>query len=696
VGKNIGNISKLSFGGSVDAKDNVGGIVGYDNNGSISEVFSSGFVSGNTSVGGLVGKANDANELGKTTITNSSVMVFDTEEFERPTIIGSNKVGGLVGSFEGYLNGSTKNYSKIENSYIRSYIKFERTNFTGDMYVQSINAYVGGLVGYASLAKINKAYSKLTINAENATIGGLVGFADNYEFSNTYEQNLTIGNTQYDGIIVGRDGQNGGIVNYFYGTHNGSFVGEQQANSLINYVVNRDGNKNENSWQNWNIATGTDDLTGADWYLEHSINWYVEANQNIYPYILFTSAGAKTVMAVEPPTEIKIQVNNTESSARQYLKEIVADNGTKLVDTYVIFKGSSNSLKFSDLFDVRVLPESNVLNISKDYYLTSSNTSIAQIIGKTQGEFRLKLVSTGTVTITATSKLDADVKKSITLYVLNAVKDFRISKTETSTIVGSLHELKISMAQNYANNSDFYIRMQHDSRNYDIVSINGVLAQSGDPATQTIYLNNFEKIFVGSRKSGTYQLTYSLFVDLNIDGETYTIALPNDKGSTLEYISGTIQLNFVYGINNFVVDARNVFTGFNDVAQIMFTLTGDDLRLTGSGVNGRGLPKIVWGLNGTNMTQYWNVELSSAYIYTSAENDAVPSVVQFTKIPGRTGYTINDYTALGTTQYNTEIVKIEFVFRVEINKNAAQEFYKNNTSSEAKLETDMTTRIWIL
>ena len=720
AGKNTGRISKASFDGKINAKDNVGGIVGYDNGGTISETFSSGFVSGNISVGGLVGKANDENDAGATSITNSSVIVFDMEEIEAPSIIGSHKVGGLVGSFEGSKTSQETKYSTIENSYIRSYVKDGRTNFNGDIYVQSINAYVGGVVGYMSVAKLKKVYSKIKINAENikinaeentninSALGGIAGYANDYEMEKLYEQNSLLGNTQYAGLIVGKVNNNNdevvdnGKVSYFYSSHSGTFIPKVNiSSSNYNNLMKEPEITNNGFDISWNIAIGDDDLTNMDWYLEKSTDQY--------PYLLFTTQNTKTVMAVEPPSEISISVNTSSSTANQYIRYIqrqVGANTIVLDDTYLIFKGSNNSIKFSDLFNVVVLPDSNILNISKAYSLDSSNEAVVQITGKTQGDYRLKFVSTGVVTITATSKLDADVKKSITLYIVNAVRGFRLDAPKASTIVGNLHELKVITAQNYANNTNYYIKLSHHNydgidKNIGIVSINGVLYQNAN--TKTIDLNNAEKIFVGSKKSGTYIIDYTIFIELVIDEIKYYIDLPNDTGSSLEAVYGSVELTYVYGINSFDVDAKNVETGFNDVAEIMFALTGDDLRLTGDTVSGKGLPYISWTLSETNAKDYWNVELSYANIYYSRESDAIPTVVRFTKNDNNQEdnddnqvevIDINDYDINGQSEFNDQIVKIEFVFRVEINSSMAKQFYDNNPNGA--LTTNMNCKVSIL
>ena len=521
------------------------------------------------------------------------------------------------------------------------------------MYCQTINAHIGGIAGYAENIKFDRVYSKIKINAQNATIGGIIGYAGSFELKNLYEQNKFVGSKT--GLIAGevKDGTTN-FAQFFYSSHSSAtypLFKETGTNTTFNNsnLVDNPNIANVKGWDSiyvQGISTGA--LAGTDWYLPENMD---------YPYLLYVSNNQTKAMAIEAPTDIVVKAKENINP------KVLVKVDVALENTFVLFKRNISTIKFADLFDVSVEPNDEVLNISKAYTLTSSDSSIVQIVGKNQAEYKLKLASTGVVNLTISSKLDADISKTITLYIINAVKDFKISTTQNSTIVGQTQELKISMAQNYSNNNNFYIRIGNNNE--------GQLFVNGDNSSTVIVKNN-AKLFVGASKSDNFTISYTLFVKIEIDGVEYYIDLPNDTGSSLDEINGSVSLNFIYGIKSFDVDAKSVEMGLNDTAYITYTLTGDNLRMivpVENEDNTSKLPNFEWNLldeDGNIKNGPWNIKLNRANIYASEGDN--PAVVLFTQKDSTDGNKIDDYViSSGNINLNYTIVKIEFVLKITAN-----------------------------
>ena len=145
---------------NIIGKDNVGAVVGkhtgisnYNNGFGVFSSSASGSITGGENVGGIVG----ANEDGYIEKSHSSV-----------TVNGEWKVGGLVG-LNARKTGSTNTKSHIADCYS-----------TGSV-IATGNYQIGGLVGYNSLSEIKNSYSVGSITAPEQqdgyaySVGGLVG-----------------------------------------------------------------------------------------------------------------------------------------------------------------------------------------------------------------------------------------------------------------------------------------------------------------------------------------------------------------------------------------------------------------------------------------------------------------------------------------------------------------------------------------
>ncbi|HAJ77721.1 MAG TPA: hypothetical protein DCO89_01455, partial [Clostridiales bacterium] len=140
---------------------------------------------------------------------------------------------------------------------------------------------------------------------------------------------------------------------------------------------------------------------------------------------------------------------------------------------------------------------------------------------------------------------------------------------------------------------------------------------------------------------------------------------------------GELKYNFTYGINDFVCDTSLLKTGLNDSANVVYTLTGDDLRYVKNQV--ATLPQIHANLYDDDALSYWTVQLIKANVYTS-ENQIEPTVLYFTPDNNaeNSNYTCNgeNYKIAGSYNFSDTIVKIEYVFRVVINSGNAETYFK--------------------
>lgn len=312
-GTNQGTIDGVTVFGTINPLyyDNVGGVVGYNNNGFISNCTNNATVIGNNNVGGIAGNISAS---GNDKINNNS---------NNGEIQGTDNVGGIVG----YCSVNTTIVNDINNNIVKgnscvggifgkSVGSTEISESSNSAEIQGRSDYVGGLVGYAtSLSKITVCENKADINGGNY-VGGYVGYSSgtNIQAAGS-ENNNTITGKGYVGGFAGYTGviQNainsgtiistgvivegsdsrayvGGIAGYCNGliqcvnnadikVNNGIYVG-----GLVGYVnVTNNGMLNNN--ENKGEVVGTDKVGGIAGYLtmpadKKNITYTVENNKN--------------------------------------------------------------------------------------------------------------------------------------------------------------------------------------------------------------------------------------------------------------------------------------------------------------------------------------------------------------------------------------------------------------------------------
>ena len=639
AGYSNGTIRNVSFGSSLIGNDNVGGIVGYIksslNNYDLINTFSSGKVVGKNNIGGIAGGF-EANQLLKENgnymidVLNVAVNMFDAENPDIQ-ITGQNNVGGLFGYAKNLV---------VANSYVRSYISNENINYEASM--QNISAgTIGGVVGTAENVVADKIYSNQKIKAENGSLlGGLFGSATSSVISNAFERNNYNIDSVTIGAAVGKINDSNTKLSYFYSSNELTIAGDGTFTSE-NYVVT---NPTSTSFSTW--TTLTQDKSEID-----NKDWYLPIGEN-YPYIVFKQNDGAKLLTVEAPTSLTIKKN---SSTYLYDVTYTENNELKtLPDTYVLYKGKKSLIKFSELFNVVITPDDDLLNVSKAYNIVSSDTTVLQATGNTQNDFRLKLNSTGKVLLTVTSKLNIEAKKQITLYVLNAVSGFDLRfDGASSLLVGTNYELKQILSNSYVNNNNFNIKFENDT--------NGNVAINNNVNTEVNVKNN-QKIYIKASKSDQFTLNYSLFIAIEIDGKSYKIPLGNDTGNAIDIAAKSLSFNAHYGIKNFAADANAIELGLNDIATVKYTLVGDDLRYFDSSVGFRS-PYFSYDID-----DKFNIEFVGAQVYFG-DMLKYTSVIDFDKNTAELDRIEHD-----------EITKIVYIFEISANKESISTWFKTHES----------------
>ena len=146
-----------------------GGLVGWSDASTVQNSYFQGTINAINDVGGLVGYA-----------TNSSII---KNSFTDAEIQAIGYVGGLVG----YLKSST-----IEGSYSKG-------NING-------SSCIGGLVGQSLNSTIKKSFSEGDINASGSNVGGLVGSDENSTISQSFVADLSViyASNGYVGGLIGK------------------------------------------------------------------------------------------------------------------------------------------------------------------------------------------------------------------------------------------------------------------------------------------------------------------------------------------------------------------------------------------------------------------------------------------------------------------------------------------------------------
>jgi len=151
VGENCSNIVNCYSLCSVSGNDQVGGLIGYNQQTPfIRNCYSSGDVSGFSNVGGLVG-------------VNSVSTI--SECYSSGSVSGTGSIGGLIG-----CSGSG---SIVCNCY-------------SSATIYASLQYIGGMIGFASYSTVNNCYSIGYVSGTENGIGGFLGHNTHSDISNSF------------------------------------------------------------------------------------------------------------------------------------------------------------------------------------------------------------------------------------------------------------------------------------------------------------------------------------------------------------------------------------------------------------------------------------------------------------------------------------------------------------------------------
>lgn len=634
AGKNTATIKNCSFAGSISSGSMVGGIVG-NNTGTISSSYSSGRLKGTTLIGGLVGVSSSG------TISASSVNMFDETTDSNtdyiPNITGTGYVGGLVGKISG---------GSLTGCYVRSYIQSNTENadtFLGDIKCTSTSdTYCGGLAGEASNITIEKCYSFQKISATSSVkVGGLVGSATAVVVSNCYERNTLKDYTNYGSIFAESDGTS--TAQYFYSTNNASFSNYGTISDTSKCVKN-DGIanlKNISTYSQWDI-TNT---------LSSTANWYLPDSGDYYPFL--TSNGK--VLTVEAPTNIIIGLATGDKVASR-IKKIEPIND---VDYYVLWKNNSNkTMWLKDVLTVTVMPTDSELNVSSAISIYSSDESILFISGRTYGDFKLKLLAEGHVTLTFVSKLDKSIKKQIEVYIVNSLSSFKLTDEGTaSAIVNGGYKVEYT---HDGNNNNFKLRLSFKDTDATCVknfSVNDIFIEADK---KVLSFTNVDPLYVKCSKAGTYTFTLAPYIVVN---EQEVDLLTSTYSETI---------TFYYGIKNYVSNLQEVSMAYNSQINYTLTATGDNMLCISNNV--AYLPTLSF-----SNEDYLIITPVSANVYT--EGKCI--VAKFAKDSGLYKLTTDDNTELTDILANkTPITKVEYTFQINADITAITNYFKTQNNKD--------------
>jgi hypothetical protein len=241
VGRNRGTIQNATAYGSVDGNQNVGGLVGFnddygDSTALIENAEAVGTVTGDTNVGGLVGNNNNRGEIANTTASGSvdgeetigGLVAINNGTVKDATasgrVTGVFSVGGLVGDND--RGGTIQNTSSSGNvnavgdfsANIGGHVgvnegKIKSVTTSGNV---SGPEEVGGLVGENDQGMIQYAKATGSVNG-NTTVGGLVGRNNNGTIRETFAVGSVSGNIDTGGLIANNTGFDGsGTINASY------------------------------------------------------------------------------------------------------------------------------------------------------------------------------------------------------------------------------------------------------------------------------------------------------------------------------------------------------------------------------------------------------------------------------------------------------------------------------------------------
>ena len=539
--------------GTINAQNisNIGGLVGinkgviglYDSSHSTTYgVLASVSILGKESIGGLVGKNTNG-----AIITHAKVENYystASANYTHTLLQGVNNVGGLVGID---LGGS------ISYSYVAQYTgmtmvaqgtTLTSTTFYGDILGVS---NVGGALGSATNTTLKSVFANTNIQQINVTnnayyVGGFIGTLQNVDATAVYDiANILSKNEQ---STIGGFAGNADYTNSTKVIKETYSYANITRNSATEYNLVASGSVNSNSVYYLSSATDTsnpkaliqDDIK-LPTFQSFATGWVFSSdplvNANWYAY----SAGVNNDLAVlrdedgtmlfsQTITDIQYTINYNKV-ATDYLPQYfgLSYGGVIVYDNIPQNSLLQRVLNLNDLLDISVEPAS-LLPRYWTILVSSSNTRIIEIDQPNQNliDCKLNIKSTGIVTITLQSLLDANCKVSVELNVIRGFMDYDLLNSQNDqTIFDGTNLVHVRKDTGFSVLPKFILDAEYnfDSTygyvytiaNTNIVGLDGIVLNAGSAKV----LNNFPIILYGENRGQT-SITITPFVRLNFGG----------------------------------------------------------------------------------------------------------------------------------------------------------------------------------
>lgn len=254
--------------GQVSGNNRIGGLVGsyaayYNGEHTISGSHATGMVIGtgsnSTEIGGLVGRSESY--YGLTNLIDNS--------YASGTVGGGNNVGGLVGTqvsnvpermniSNSYAGGTVNGQSYAVGGLVGTGLgNILNSHATGNVNASNQNSfYVGGLVGYATLAAIANSYSTGAVSGGWNGVGGLVGYTYDCAISNSHSTSTLNSAGSSVGGLVG--------LNYLTPLQGSYALGNVSANagSGVGGLVGYNSDSDISNSRATGVVTGSTDVGG--------------------------------------------------------------------------------------------------------------------------------------------------------------------------------------------------------------------------------------------------------------------------------------------------------------------------------------------------------------------------------------------------------------------------------------------------
>ncbi len=446
VGTNYGLLKNVSIKGSINAPkyNYVGGLVGsaeYDKDYNAEDVYSidSSYsianVSGNDFVGGAIGSINGVNSTSTINLNYVSAENYATSSnYARIFVNGRDNVGGFAGNSA---------FANIQYCYVVSYFdcmplvdtKVEEVGY------DIVGNNVGGFIGLSSNTSIKNSSSFVNVRGEET--------ADLFILQpNNSTMNIS------DVFVIGYGYANNGISHNLINPNIQGYYYYIASDTKANAVTIRDSispNQNITAEQIISNFTATN-------------GWEIDSRTNSgLPYLTITfSSGRIEPLFATTPINVSAIVKSDEKEFISYIRD--KDNSLIMFFNYDYLTrylaediNKLNIVSFLDFINLYVLPTTSK---SARLDIATSNSKVISI----NSNGTLKIMGEGKVTLTISSKLNANYKAEIFIVVKYGVREVNVYDNISANISlnGRDIELLKSRTQTLFVEVDYYRDLEHE------------------------------------------------------------------------------------------------------------------------------------------------------------------------------------------------------------------------------------------